>query len=379
MTQSEYARRQGDPSICDFVLGNPQEMPLPGFVEAVQRWVPPQNKDWFAYKMSEAPARAAIASSLRQRRGMPFEDEDIFITNGGFAAIAVALRTVVDPGDEVIFLSPPWFFYELLIHSVGGEPVRVRVDRDSFDLDLEAIAAAITPRTRAIIVNSPNNPTGVIYPPESLRGLAALLEEASARHGRPIYLLSDEAYCRIVFDDQPFHSPASFYPNTFVLYTYGKTLLTPGQRLGYVALPPTMPGREELRSGVLLAQLMLGHAVANAVMQYALPELEQLSIDVAQLQRRRDVLVESLREDGYELHVPQGTFYLLPRSPIPDDLAFTRLLAEQDVFVLPGTIAEMPGYFRISLTANDGMVERALPRFGTAMRQARALAPSTSA
>jgi aspartate aminotransferase len=347
-------------------------MPLPAFVEALQRAAVPQHEGWFAYPESLPAAQAAVAESLRAWRGLPFAADDILLTNGGFAAIAVALRAVVDPGDEVIFCSPPWFFYETLIRATGAEPVRVRVRPADFDLDLAAIAAAITPRTRAIIVNSPNNPTGVIYPPATLAALAEVLTAAAERHGRPIYLLSDEAYSRIVFDGRPYHSPTAFYPNTLLLYTYGKTLLTPGQRLGYIALPPAMPDREALRMAIVLAQLVTGYAWPNALLQHALPELEGLSVDIAHLQRKRDRLVAALREIGYAVHVPAGTFYLLPRSPWADDLAFADLLVKHDVLVLPGTLVELPGYFRLSLTANDDMIAASLPGFAAALREATA-------
>ncbi|HEY1387141.1 MAG TPA: aminotransferase class I/II-fold pyridoxal phosphate-dependent enzyme [Ktedonobacterales bacterium] len=373
-TQSTWARRRDDPDICDFTVGNPHEMPLEAFSAALGRWSVPQHEMWYAYHDNTPAARAVIAASLREQRGQPFEDEDIFLTNGAFAGLASALTLVTDPGDEVIFLSPPWFFYEALITAAGGVPVCVRVDQATFDLDLSALEAAITSRTRAIIVNSPNNPTGRIYSPASLTALSQLLADASARNGRPIYLLSDEAYCRILYDGNDYHSPSTFYPNTFVIYTYGKTLLTPGQRMGYIALPPTMPNREDMRSGLFVAQLMTGYAFPNALLQHALPDLEQLSIDIPHLQRKRDTMVAALREMGYTVHVPEATFYLLPRSPLADDLAFTELLAQHDVFCLPGTVVEMPGYFRISLTASDEMITRALPGFAAALQEAQNLA-----
>lgn len=378
MTQSTWARRKDQPGVNDFVVGNPHEPPLPAFADALQRWSVPRNKDWFAYKMSEPAAQAAAGAALRERTGLPFADEDICLTNGAFAAIAVALAALTDPGDEVIFISPPWFFYEPLIAAAGARPVRVRIDPDSFDLDLDAIAAAITPRTRAIIVNSPNNPTGKIYPAATLERLGRLLDTASMRHGRTVYLLSDEAYSRILFDGRAFPSPTAFYAHAVLLYTYGKTLLAPGQRIGYIALPPTMAAveREQLRPAILLAQLVTGYAFPNALLQHALPDIEGLSIDIAHLERKRDRLVEALRGMGYELHAPEGTFYLLPKAPLADDLAFVELLAERDIFVLPGTAVEMPGYFRISLTANDAMIDRALPGFAAARERALAAAPA---
>ena len=373
-TQSTWSCHREDPNISDFTVGNPHEMPLEAFSAALGRWSVPQNEMWYAYQDNAPAARAVVAASLREQRGQSFEDEDVFLTNGAFAGLAAALGLVTDPGDEVIFLSPPWFFYDALITAAGGVPVRVRVDPETFDLDLSALEAAITSRTRAIIVNSPNNPTGKIYPPATLTALSQLLTDTSARNERPIYLLSDEAYCRILYDGNDYHSPSEFYPNTFVIYTYGKTLLTPGQRMGYIALPPTMPDREGIRIGLFVAQLMTGYAFPNALLQHALPDLERLSIDIRHLQRKRDTMVATLREMSYTVHVPGGTFYLLPRSPLADDLAFIELLAKHDVFCLPGTVVEMPGYFRISLTASDEMIARALPGFAAALQEAQSLA-----
>src|SRR5690606_21671589 len=216
-THFEYASR---PGMSDFTFGNPQEMPLTGFVDALQRWSQPQNKDWFAYKLHEAQASRTIAESPRQWRGVNFEPDDILMTNGGFSAIAISLLMLVDPGDEVIFNTPPWFFYDAMIAAAGGKSVRVKVNLNTFDLDLDAIAGAITERTRAIIVNSPNNPTGKIYPPETLQQLATILTDASERYGRPIFLLSDEAYSRIIFDGADYPSPTSYYPYSLLLYTY---------------------------------------------------------------------------------------------------------------------------------------------------------------
>lgn len=373
--QSAYAQRQGDPEIADFVVGNPHEMPLTGFVDALARWLPPRNKDWYAYKQSEPAAQEAVAAALRERRGLAYAAEDVLLTNGAFGGLAVLMLGLADPGDEVIFVSPPWFFYEPMLRAFGLTPVRVKARAEDFDLDLEAIARAITPRTRAIIVNSPNNPSGRVYPAATLQGLGALLAEAEARQGRPIYLFSDEAYHRLVFDGRPFPSPVDFHRHAFLVYTYGKTLLTPGQRLGYLAMRPDMPGREALREILLLAQLNLGWAFPNALLQHALADLEALSIDLAHLQAKRDRMVAALRDMGYTLHRPEGTFYLLPRSPWPDDEAFVALLARHEVFCLPGAAVEMPGYFRISLTANDAMIERGLPGFAAALAEARGNAP----
>lgn len=368
---SSYARRQGDPEICDFVFGNPHEMPLTGFVDALRRAVEPRDKNWFAYKQSEPVACETVAASLRERYDVQFEAQDVLMTNGAFAALAVALAALVEPGEQVIYNSPGWFFYEPIILNNGATPVRIAVDPASFDLDLDAIGAAINEHTRAVIVNSPNNPTGKIYPESTLARLAELLTEASERYGRPIWLLSDDAYSRIVFDDRRFRSPALSYPFACLLYTYGKALLTPGQRIGYIALPPSLPQRDAVRNALITAQSVVGWAFPNADLQYSLPQFERLIIDVGQLQRKRDRMIAALRDIGYQLHVPEGTFYLMVRSPLDDDFGFLDLLSEYGIFCLPGSLAELPGYFRISLTATEAMIDRALPGFAAAWKAAQ--------
>jgi aspartate aminotransferase len=362
-------RRHGQTDISDFTFGNPHQMPPDRYVNTLRDALTPQHDQWFAYQSNGEEAREAAAESLQRLLDVPFRPEDIYLTTGGFAAIALALKTVADPGDEVIYSLPPWFLYEPLILEAGLVPVKVKVDISTFDLDLAAIEAAITERTRVVIVNSPNNPTGRIYPPDLLLRLADLLEAASARIGRRIYLVSDEAYNRIVYDGLRFHSPVEFYAHTLLAYSYGKTHLSPGQRVGYLALPPTLPDRDAMRPAITGLQVAMGWVYPNALLQHALPELEKFSIDVGQLQRRRDRLVDALGGMGYRLHPPEGSFYLYVTTPIPDDEAFTESLVHHNVFVFPGVLFETPGFFRMSLTANEDMIERSLPAFEAAMKE----------
>ena len=366
----KYVNRRAD--CCDFTFGNPHDMPLPGFVAALQKWSTPQDQNWFAYFSGEDHAQAVIAQSLRDRTGRPYAAEDVLMTNGAFGALTVALQGLVEAGDEVIYLLPPWFFYAGMIHHAGGKPVAVKIRQDTFDLDLDAIAAALTDKTKAIIVNSPNNPTGKIYPPATLRALGDLLQQASARYGHPIYLISDEAYSRILFDGNDFPSPTTYYPHSFLVYTYGKTLLNPGERLGYLAISPEMPAREQVRMPLFMAKVFSGLAIPNSLLMHAIEDIEELSLDLNQLQHRRDQMVTALREIGYSVHNPEGTFYLLPRSPLADDWAFFELLADQNIYCLPGAVVDLPGYFRLSLTANDAMIERAIPGFAAAFAAAQA-------
>ena len=357
----EMGRHAADPAASNFIAGNPQELALPQYVRTLQRWAEPKDKDHFGYKMPHRPALAAAAEGLSKELGLSFSADDIVLTRGAHGGLAAALNVVVDPGDEVIFVSPPWFFYEALILGARGTPVKVSVKPRGFDLDIDAIAAAMTPRTRAVLINTPHNPTGRIFGEDTLAALASVLEVASARNGRPIYLISDEAYSRILFDGNRMITPGAFYPRTLLIHTYSKSALAPGQRLGYVALPPGIPGRDQLRQAFMVEGFSTGNMLPDAIMQYALPEIDAMSIDLDHLQRKRDRMVNALREMGYEVHSPQATFYLLPKAPIENDMLFARTLAAQKVLVLPGVAVEMPGYFRISLTATDAMIDRALP------------------
>ena len=361
-----WARRE-EPGLANFAVGNPQEMPLPGYGDALARWLQPQDKDWFAYKLSEPKSRAAVARSLTQRTGLAWDEDDVFMTNGGFAALAVTCRAILEPGDEVVFLSPPWFFYEILIRAAGGVPVRVALEGPDFDLDPAAIESAITPRTRAVLVNTPHNPSGRVYGLDALQALAVNLEAASRRAGHTIHLVSDEPYNRIVFDRRRFHSPAETYAGTIITYSYGKTLLAPGMRIGYVAIPPGAPDRDALRDAIFISQIASGYAFPNALLQHAIEDIEALSIDIGALERRRDRVVPALRDMGYEASMPEGTFYVMVKAPIDDDNAFAARLADEGVLVLPGSVVEVPGWFRVSLTASDEMVDRGLPGFRAAL------------
>jgi aspartate aminotransferase len=252
-----------------------------------------------------------------------------------------------------------------LLLAAAAVPRKVLLRPPAFDLDLEAIESAITPRTRLVIVNTPHNPTGRIYDQNTLQNLADLLDRASSRNGHRIYLLSDEPYRRLRFDGRPFVSPAAIYAWTFISYSYGKVLLAPGQRLGYLAISPRMPpaDRRTFSDSMFAAQMALGWCFPNAVMQYAVPDLEALTIDPMALARRRDRLMDVLRANGFGTLRPEGTFYLWNQWPEGDPETFWSELAARDVFVMPGRVMNAPGYFRISLTASDEMVERAVPVF----------------
>lgn len=365
-----FSELEKDPDAANFAVGNPHEFAMPGYVDALRRNLEPQNKDWFAYKLSEPEATSVVVRTMSSLTGLEWDERDINMTNGGFAAIAVALRTLLEPTDEAVFLSPPWFFYEQLILAADATPVRVKLDMPDCYIDAARIEDHITDRTRVVILNSPHNPSGRVVSLEELQALADLLTRKSREIGHTIYILSDEPYRRIVFDGREFHSPAEVYPATVVTYSYGKQLLAPGMRIGYFTWGPDMPDREKLREDALVTQIAAGYSFPNADLQHALADLEDQCISIAALEARREKLIGAMREQGYETTWPAGTFYVMARSPIPDDDAFVEILNRHKVLVLPGTVVEVPGWFRISLTASDEMVEKGIPRFAQAFAEA---------
>lgn len=360
-----------DPDALDFTFGNPHEFPLPGLAAAIRKHLEPQSVNWFAYKTSEQVARDAVAAGLRDELHLPFESEDIAMTQGAFGALQLAFALLTDPGDEVVIPAPGWFCYEPMLLVADLVPVRASLDPVTFDLDIDAIARAITPRTRIVVVNSPSNPTGRVFPRATWDALAATLEEASARHGHRIWIVSDEPYRRIRFDGIEFASPAASYPWTVIDYSYAKVLLAPGQRIGYLALSPLLPTaeREELREAMMPIGLAIGWGFPDAVMQYAVPDLEQLSLDMAELTRKRDRMYVALLDAGVEVTRPEGTFYLWGKAPGGDTAVFCDALATGGVFPMPGTLFDKPQHFRISLTATMETIERALPHFVAVARE----------
>lgn len=356
---------------ADLTFGNPHEMPLPALVAAIKARMEPKSPNWFAYKTSEEEPRAVIAEALGAELGLQFRPEDIAMTRGAFGAIALAFSLLLDPGDECIIPLPGWFCYATMLRARNAVPVPVPLAEATFDLDVAAIEAAITSRTRIVVVNTPHNPTGVIYSRERLAELAAMLTRKSAELGRAIFILSDEPYRRICFDSVSFTSPAAVYSHTLIDYSYGKILLAPGLRIGYLAICPSMPeaDKEALRAAAMTSQVGDGWNFPDAPLQYAVGDLEKISIDIGELQRKRDRLHGALTQWGYSMTKPQGTFYLWGRAPGGDSIGFTRRLADQGVFVMPGTLFDRPADFRISLTGTADMIEASLPAFKAAIER----------
>ena len=359
----------GPEKVFDFSLGNPDVPPPPEFDAILMEEAARRDPMIHTY-MSNAgyPAtRAAVAGLYAAATGLPFEAEDVVMTSGAGGALNVVLKSLLDPGDEVIAFAPYFVEYGFYSANHQGRLVTVETTRD-FLPDLDALDAAITGRTRVVLVNSPNNPTGRMYPPETLEALAGLLRRRSAALGRPIYLVSDEPYREIVFDGLEYPHPSRFYEDCITITSHSKDLSLAGERIGHLVLSPRCRDRKDLRQAVVFCNRILGFVNANALMQRVVTRLMGTTVDVMVYQRRRDMLCDALAAMGYDFHRPEGAFYLFPRSPLPDDAAFCDHLLKQNVIVVPGAGFGRPGHFRISYAVEDSVIERSLPAFEQALK-----------
>ena len=362
----------GEDNVFDLSLGNPVVEPPDEFRQELRRLAEQPLPGMHRYMPNNGypETRQAVADSLRGETGLDFNAGDVVMTCGAAAALNVTLKTILNPGEEVVILSPYFVEYGFYIENHQGALVIVPTDA-RFQPDLAAIEAAISPQTRGVIINSPNNPSGVVYPREALEGLTALLRQAQSRHGRDIYLISDEPYRRIIFDGLVYPQVFPHYENTVVVTSHAKDLALPGERIGYIAVNPACPDREALANGFTFCNRTLGFVNAPALMQHVVRGLQGVSVDASDYQRKRDFMYGQLTELGYELVKPQGAFYLFPKSPIEDDVAFVEALLEWNVLAVPGMGFGTPGHFRLSYCVEDRVLEgaitglaRAAERFG---------------
>lgn len=351
---------RGDESIYDFTLGNPDIDPPPEVLAALARLATENSPKIHAYMPNAGfpEARRAVAKHLAQKTGLPFTAEHVLMTVGSAGACNIYLRSVLDPGDEVIVLMPCFSEYPFYIQNHAGKMVAVETD-EAFLPDVGRIAAAITPRTKAIIINTPNNPTGRVYPEEILRELDRLI--SSLDH--PVTVISDEPYTPIVFDGLTHPEVVSIVSRTVIANSWSKTFSIPGERIGYLAISPRLPEAADLLNACTFANRVLGFVNAPALWQRVVTETIDARVDIGSYQQRRDRMCGALARIGYDLFTPEGTFYVFPKSPIPDDVAFMRLLLAQGVLAVPGAGFGRSGHFRLSLTVESSMIERSLPAF----------------
>lgn len=360
----------GEENVFDFSLGNPILEPPEAVLEALRELVndPSPGSHRYIPNAGLPAVRQYIAESLKTSTSLDYTAEHIVVTCGAGGAINVALKALLDPGDEVVTLCPYFVEYDFYAANHGGKLIRAET-REDFQIDLETLEAAITARTRAVIVNSPNNPTGVVYPGEDLRALAGLLRAASKKHGRPIALISDEPYRNLVFDGLLVPWIPPLYEHTLLVTSHSKDLGLAGERIGYLAVSPSLDHAALFCQAAVMANRILGFVNAPALFQRLLPMVAGVSVDVGYYQGLRDRLLKPLREMGYQVVTPQGAFYLFPKSPIPDDVAFVRAAQGERLLVVPGSGFGRAGHFRISFAVTPEVVERALPAFEKVIRQ----------
>jgi aspartate aminotransferase len=361
-------RERGADAVFDFSLGNPDVEPPPAVLDALRRVVAgnPPGSHGYMPNPGYAEVREAVAGKLCRETGLDFTAEDVFMTVGAAGACNVILKSLLDPGDEVLVLAPYFAEYQFYIANHGGRMVVVETD-DSFLPDVERIAAAITPRTRALILNTPNNPTGRVYPESVLRDL----DEMLSRAGQPITVLSDEPYKSFVYDGHRQPEIASHIANTAICNSWSKSLGLAGERIGYLALSPRLGDGATLRSACAFSNRTLGFVNAPAIWQRVIVESLDETIGVAIYEQRRNVLCDALEAIGYEARRSEGAFYVFLKTPIPDDVAFTKLLAEQGVLAVPGTGFGRSGYIRLSLTIPMEKIEGSIGGFERAFLSSR--------
>lgn len=363
-------QQHGAENVFDFSLGNPNLDPTPAMKNAIVDAAKVSAPGVHGYMPNAGypDVRAAVAAKIKQDEGVDIDENRIVMTVGAGGALNVVLKTLLNPGDQVVCLKPFFVEYVFYTDNHGGEAVLVAT-REDFSLDLNAIEEAIGPKTAAVLINSPNNPTGKVYSEDEIKGLGELLEKKSAEIGRTIALLSDEPYRGITYDGVTVPSILKWYDNSVVVTSFSKDLSLPGERLGYIAVNPAMGNGGTFMDGLVLCNRILGFVNAPALMQRAVKNSLREIVDVSVYKRRRDRLYDALTSFGYECVKPQGAFYLFPKSPIEDDVEFVARLQQKLILTVPGRGFGCPGYFRIAYCVSDETIEGALSGFGQTIKE----------
>ena len=367
---AQLKAQYGADNVYDFSLGNPNLPPPEKFSELLRDTVDSCGLGDHCYMPNTGYPMVcgSVAEYLAEEQQAPVTDKEILMTCGASGALNVALKTILDPGDEVLTPAPCFVEYKFYADNHGGVLKTVRSKPD-FQLDLDAMADAITAKTKAVLINSPNNPTGQVYPEEDLVALGDLLEKKSKDYKRTIYLVSDEPYRKIVYDGVKVPSIFTSYKDSIIGTSYSKDISIPGERIGFIAVNPGATYKNKLIGGMTVANRILGFVNAPALMQRVVACMQGMSVEISEYARKREILCDGLAELGYEFIKPPGTFYLFPRSPIPDDVEFANALKEERVLVVPGSGFDGPGHFRIAFCVDDEVIKNSMPGFERAIKK----------
>ena len=363
-------KKYGEDNVFDLSIGNPIMEPPAKFDEELKKIVnnPVPGMHRYMPNPGYPETRAAVAEHLKKETGLLFTGNDVIMTAGAAGAVNVVIKAISEPGDEIIIFAP--FFAEYIYYIDNHNAACRAVPTDAnFLPDLKALEAAMNPKTRAVLINSPNNPSGQVYSREVMTKIGELIRQKEKEYRRDIFLISDDAYRKIVFDglEVPYVFP--FHPRSIMATSHSKDLALPGERIGYVAVNPGYKDREELTNGIIFCSRVLGFVNAPALMQHVVSKLQDVTVDVGHYQRQRDFFVSALVEMGYQIVKPHGTFYIFPKSPVPDEMEFIRELQKYNVLVVPGSGFGTSGYFRISYCTVDKVIEGSLPGFKAAAKK----------
>ena len=360
------AAEVGAENVDDFSIGNPS-VPAPATVaEAVHKLVDaidPIKLHGYTPAQGDGQARGALADDLNRRFGTNYTADNFYLTAGAAGALCCALSALSCPGDTFITFAPYFPEYKVFVESAGAELVTVPADIEDFQIDFAAFDQALTPNTKGVIINSPNNPTGVVYSEATIQKLAQVLTEKSKEYGHTIWLISDEPYREIVYRDTPLPWVPNYYPNPLVCYSYSKSLSLPGQRIGYVLVPPQAEDADIVYAAVCGAGRALGYVCAPSLFQLVAAECTGQTADIEIYHKNRDLLLNALRDMGYTCAQPDGAFYLFPRSLEPDARAFCERARKYDLVLVPGDSFGCPGHVRISYCVPTEQIQRALHKF----------------
>ncbi len=354
----------GAENVFDFSLGNPNLDPPPEFSEVLLQYVKEQRpmKHGYMPNAGYPEVRLKVAEYLKQEQGIELSENEIIMTCGAGGGLNVIFKAILNPGDIVLSHSPFFVEYVFYVDNHGGKLETIPC-KDNLDLDVDRICSRITPNTAAVLINSPCNPTGRVYPEETVLNLADIMTKKSKEIGRAIYLISDEPYRKIVYDGIKVPSILTAYKNSILVTSYSKDLSLAGERIGFIAVNPGGDDAKTVINAMILANRILGFVNAPATMQQIVGRLQGISVNISHYKRKRDMLCKGLESIGYQFTWPQGAFYLFPESPIENEVEFCKLLQDERILAVPGRGFGAPGYFRLSYCIPDSTIERSMQGF----------------